>query len=62
MHPEYRQALLNVSARLDQMLAEADAILTGPGDAELHTMAEDMREWVVSMQAKVDSKLDRGEP
>jgi hypothetical protein len=59
---EYRETLLNVLARLDQMLCEADAILVGPGDSELYMMAEDMREWVVTMQAKVEEKLDRGAP
>ena len=62
MNAEYRQSLLNNSARLDQMLADSDAILAGPSDAELYMMAEDMREWIVSMQAKVEEKLERGEP
>jgi hypothetical protein len=61
MDPDYRQALLNISARLDQMLAETDAILAGPGDSELYMMAEDMREWVIAMQAKVEEKLDGGQ-
>jgi hypothetical protein len=62
VNAEYRQSLLNISARLDQMLAEASAILAGPGDSELYMMAEDLREWVVMMQAKVEETLDRGEP
>jgi hypothetical protein len=59
---EYRKALLSVLARLDQLVTEADAILAAPGDAEIYAMAEDMREGFVAMQAKVESKLDRGEP
>jgi hypothetical protein len=62
MNAEYRQSLLNISSKLDQMLAEADAILAGPGDAELYCMTEDMREWIVTMQAKVEERLERGAP
>ena len=62
MNAEYRQALVAISANLDQMLAEADAILARPGDGEIHCMAEDLRDWVVTMQAKVEEKLERGAP
>jgi hypothetical protein len=44
VNAEYRQSLLNILARLDQMLTETDAILVEPGDAELGAMAEAMRE------------------
>ena len=43
------------------MLVDADGILAGPGDEELVCMAEDLRDWIVTMQAKVEEKLDRGE-
>jgi hypothetical protein len=62
MSSDSRQTLLNISASLDQMLAGAEAVLAGPGDAELTMLAHDMREWVVTMQAKVEEKLERGQP
>jgi hypothetical protein len=46
-------------ARLDRMVTEADAILAGPGDAEIYAWAEELRELHVEMQAKVEAKLDR---
>ena len=59
---DYRQALVAISARLDQMLAGADGILAGPGDEELVCSGEDLRDWIVRMQAKVEEKLERGGP
>ena len=44
MNPEYRQQLLAVLARLDQLATDAEAILAGPGDAEIYAMAEELRE------------------
>ena len=44
------------------MLAEADAILSAPGDVEIGCWAEDLRETIVEMTAVVDDKLNRGEP
>jgi hypothetical protein len=59
MHPDYRQALLSLLSRLDQLSTEADAILREPGDTELLPMAEELRELVVDMRAKVEAKPDR---
>jgi hypothetical protein len=61
MNTEYHRSLVSVSARLDQLLAEADAILAGTGDMEIGDMAEELRELVVTMQSLVESKLERGE-
>jgi hypothetical protein len=43
-------------------LANSDFILAGPGDAQLYMMAEDLYEWVVTMQAKVEEILERRLP
>jgi hypothetical protein len=40
MHPEYREKLLAVLAKLDQLVTDADAILAGPGDAEIYAWME----------------------
>jgi hypothetical protein len=58
---DYRRALLSILARLDQRSTEADALLRKPGDTELLPMAEELRELVVDMRAKVGEKLDRVE-
>ena len=59
MNAKYRKALLAVLARLDQLQAEAEAILANPGDAEIAAWAEDLREMHVEMQANVEEKLDK---
>jgi hypothetical protein len=58
MHPDYRNALTAILARLDRMEAEADAILTGPADTSTVAQAEELRELIVAMRAKVEEKLD----
>jgi hypothetical protein len=58
MHPDYRQRLLSILARLDQLSTEADAILREPGDTELLPMAEELRELAVDMRARGEAKLD----
>jgi hypothetical protein len=59
MYPDYRQSLLSVLARLDQLSSDAEAILTEPGVVENGAMAEELRELLVDMRAKVESKLGR---
>jgi hypothetical protein len=39
---------------------DADLTPGRPGDAEVYAMAEDLRELLVEMRAKVEAKLDRG--
>ena len=58
MNTDYRKALLAVLARLDQLSADAEAILAEPGDVENGAMAEELRELVADMRARVESKLD----
>ena len=53
-----RDRLLQLSTELDRLLAEADSILAEPVYADIGTLAEELRELVVDMQAKVDEKLD----
>ena len=57
--PDCRTRLLHLSAQLDRLLAEADSILADPVYADIGTLAEELRELVVDMQAKVDEKLDQ---
>ena len=58
MSIDYQKALLSVLARLDQLSAEAGALLADPGDVETGAMAEELRELVVDMRAKVEAKLE----
>jgi hypothetical protein len=59
MHSDYREKLLAVLAKLDQLVSDADAVLVGPGDAEIYAWMEDIREQLVEMRARVEAKLDR---
>jgi hypothetical protein len=43
---------------LDRPSTEAAQILTAHGDVEIGAMAEELRELLVDMQAKVEKKLD----
>jgi hypothetical protein len=60
MNPDYRTKLLAILAKLDQIQRDADNILANPIDAENGAMAEELRELIVEMQAKVEEKLERG--
>lgn len=44
MHPQYREKLPAVLAKLDQFVTDADAVLAGPDDAEIYAWMEDIRE------------------
>ena len=59
MLTDYRQALHSILSRLDQLGTEAEALLAAPGDTELLPMAEELRELLVDMRAKVEEKLDQ---
>jgi hypothetical protein len=59
MNPEYREKLLAVLAKLDQLVTDADSVLAGPGDVEIYASMEDIREHLVEMRARVEAKLDR---
>jgi hypothetical protein len=54
-----RKELLTVLSRLDQLATDADTILAGPGHAEIYAMAEELRERLVDVRAKVEEKLQR---
>jgi hypothetical protein len=58
MPSDYRPALLGILSRLDQLTSEADQILAEPVYADVGAMAEELRELLVDMQAKVEEKLD----
>lgn len=49
MTADFRPKLLSMSAKLDQLLTQADEILTEPIHADLYAMAEELRETVVDM-------------
>ena len=56
-----RTRLLQLSTQLDRLLGETDSILASPVSADIGMLAEELRELVVDMQAKVDEKLDEAE-
>jgi hypothetical protein len=56
-----RTRLLQLAAQLDRLLADADSILAEPVYPDIAVLAEELREVVVDMQAKVDEKLDEVE-
>jgi hypothetical protein len=58
MNLEYREKLLAVLARLDQLVTDADTVLAGPGGVEIYAWLEDIREQRVEMRARVEAKLD----
>jgi hypothetical protein len=57
MSLDYRKALLAVLARLDQITADAEAILDEPGDVENAALAG-ARQLLAEMRAKTEVKLD----
>jgi hypothetical protein len=59
MISDYRNGLLSILARLDQLNTEADRILADPIHADIGAMAEELRELLVDMQAKVEEKVDQ---
>jgi len=59
MDTDDSESLVTITARLDQMLSQTDEILASPGDEDLITMGEDLRDWISRMQAKVDEKLEQ---
>jgi hypothetical protein len=56
--PEFRRRLVAILGRLDQLTAEADAILSEPVFADLGAMAEELRELLNDMRAKVEEKCE----
>jgi hypothetical protein len=48
-----------VQGSLDRREADANTILANPADESIVPCAEDLRELIVEMQAKVDEKLER---
>ena len=58
MPTDYRPALLGILSRLDQLTSEVDLILAEPVYADVGAMAEELRELLVDMRAKVEEKLD----
>ncbi len=56
---EYRERLLAILAKLDQMQADAEWIQTEPIYQEVSVMAEDLREDLVEMQSLISDKLNQ---
>jgi hypothetical protein len=55
---EYRTKLLAVLAHLDQLATHAEAILADPADTDILPMADELRELLNDMRAKVEEKID----
>jgi hypothetical protein len=62
MPDTYRQSLLAVLAKLDQLQSDTEQLLAAPGDADIAARLEELREFHVEMQALVEEKLDRCDP
>ena len=58
MAEDHRPLLLQLSSMLDQMLAGAHKIIDEPVYASIYVMAEELRETIVDIQAKVESHLE----
>jgi hypothetical protein len=58
MSPELRIRLLNILARLDKSQSLADEILSDPVYPDVAALAEELREMLVEMQARVAGHLD----
>jgi hypothetical protein len=59
MSDTYRQAMLSILAKLDQLQADTEQLLNAPGGADIAARLEELRELYVELQAKVEEKLDR---
>lgn len=57
--PDHRQSLLAIVSRHDQLSATTELFLAEPSDAEIGALAEELRELIANIQAKVESKLDQ---
>ena len=58
INPEYRNELIRMLARSDQLHSCVEKILHGPGDAEVYLLAAHVSVSLEDMQAKVEEKLD----
>jgi len=56
---ECRARLVELLARADRMIAEADEMVEGFHDSENIIMAGEIREMLLEMRAKVEAKLQR---
>jgi hypothetical protein len=59
MPDTYRQSLLAILAKLDQLQSDTEQLLAAPGDADIGARLEELRVWHVEMQALMEEKLDR---
>ena len=55
---EYRIKLLAVLAHLDQLVTDAQAIVTDPVDTNILPMVDELQELLNDMRAKVEDKID----
>jgi hypothetical protein len=58
MTPTQRNRWLAIQSRLDQLLADADDIQAEPVTAEPNAMAEDLREILAAMLARLEERLE----
>jgi hypothetical protein len=56
--PDYRTELLGILARLDQFETLANDILARPCYPDVGALAEELRELLADMRAKVEEKLE----
>jgi hypothetical protein len=58
MTTEFRPKLLTMSAKLDQLLSQADELIAEPVYVDIGELADELRELLVDMQARVEQHLD----
>lgn len=58
MLPEHRAQLLEILARLDQLETGAGEILCDPVFPDVYVRAENVREELIEMRARVEQHLD----
>jgi hypothetical protein len=58
MTMDCRAALIAILTQLDQIAANAESLTTEPARAELHALAEELKDSVTKLQQRVEEKLD----
>ena len=59
MLAQHRISLLSLLARLDQLETQANEILGGPVYPDVGELAEELRELLIDMRARVEEHLDQ---
>ena len=58
MTTEQRRELLSLLSRADQLVADADKYMNNAPNAEAWCIAEEMREMLVELRARIDARIE----